>query len=223
MRNKMLIWIAAAILVCAAAAFCVFVLPGMGPPVLIMGREIKPNETSLLLSGGVDERPVADLSAVSVLSRLEHLELSFFTIDDLTPLASLHSLKTIRFDFCDVADLTPLASLPALQSVTFYYGNVADFAPLAQSSALRTLRMEATGVRAPESLSSLSGLTGLALDRCAPELLPAIAGLTRLGTPLRLAVPSGAREAHVAAGVGDRRLRRHQPAAARRVDPSSKA
>ena len=98
---------------------------------------------------------IADVTPLSGLRNLEHLDLHHTGILDLGPLAKLHELDTLILRENDISDLSPLSSLTKLRVLNLMHNLVRDVTPLASMTGLEKLGLQFN------PLSDLTGLSAL--------------------------------------------------------------
>ena len=105
-----------------------------------------------------DENPLSDISAVSGLTNLTHLEFDFSQVSDISPLRNLINLTHLQFDHTPVSDMSPISGLTKLRYLEMYRTQVADLSPLAGLTNLRDLHFSDIN---SSDLSPLAGLINL--------------------------------------------------------------
>jgi Leucine-rich repeat (LRR) protein len=151
---------------------------------------------------------VADLSALSPLTALEHLSLFVIPATDLAPVCQLSGLTRLGLsmtkftDFASLADCTKLQRLDALAESKFndlevlaslpnFTGlfltdneDIQEWAPLTKLTNLRDLDVARTSFSDLSLLKEMSGLVYLVLDECTvthPEVIHELPSLIELG------------------------------------------
>ena len=84
---------------------------------------------------------ITDVTALRKLKSLEGLLLGRNQIKDLSPLADLTKLRTLHIDLNQFADITPLAGLTNLQNLNLDYCLIKDFQPLLKLTNLTSLHL----------------------------------------------------------------------------------
>lgn len=141
---------------------------------------------------------LADLSPLSALSNLEHLDIRHASITDLSHLSALTQLRSLNLSGTRVRNLTPLANLARLESLSVQDTPVTNIASLAKLAGLSILDLEFTAVEDITSLSKLVELRSLNLRGTWVTKIDALANLRHLevldlqGTPVRDISPLGA-------------------------------
>ena len=91
-------------------------------------------------------RNIKSLDPLSMLHRLEVLELQNTSINDLTPLSGLSNLEVLNLVNTDVKSLDPLSSLHNIKQIMFDETKIADISPLSGSNKLEVIYCDKTGV-----------------------------------------------------------------------------
>ena len=99
-----------------------------------------------------------DLSALSGLSNLTHLHLSYSTITDISTLSGLTNLRVLSFSDTNIRDISTLSGLTNLTHLHLTATNTEDVSPL---SGLTNLTQLFLGHNRIEDISPLSNLTSL--------------------------------------------------------------
>jgi len=104
------------------------------------------------------EDKIQDISPLSVLTELVHLDISNTYVTDISPMAGLTSLVHLDISNTDVEDISPLAGLTSLVHLNMKGTDVEDISPLAGLTSLVHLDISNTDV---DDISPLAGLTSL--------------------------------------------------------------
>ncbi|ASF48190.1 COR domain-containing protein [Methylovulum psychrotolerans] len=104
---------------------------------------------------------LVDLSALSALSGLQHLDCSGTSVADLSALSALSGLQHLNCSRTSVADLSALSGLSNLQHLDCSGTSVADLSALSGLSDLQHLDCSGTSVADLSALSALSGLQSI--------------------------------------------------------------
>lgn len=110
------------------------------------------------------EITLVDLSPLSGLFALKHLNLEGTRVRDLTVLSNLSALQSLNLCGTQVKDLTALSGLIGLQTLSLEDTHVSDIAPLASLSALKSLSLMGSRVSDTTALSGLAALETLILS-----------------------------------------------------------
>ncbi|MFK5856344.1 MAG: hypothetical protein QM503_09455, partial [Bacteroidota bacterium] len=94
------------------------------------------NQTSLSVAYN---RSINSLEPVSMLHRLEEVELQRTSISDLTPLAGLTNLENINLDQTNTTSLEPLSSLNNLVTISFVDTEIDNLNPLLKSNNIEKI------------------------------------------------------------------------------------
>ena len=121
-----------------------------------------------------------DLSALSGLSNLTHLNLDYSTITDISPLSSLTNLRHLSLSDTHVRDLSPLTGLARLTHLRLIGTNTTDVSPLSSLTNLTTLVLSHNGIEDVSPLSNLTSLTELNFWENRIEDISPLSGLTDL-------------------------------------------
>ena len=111
----------------------------------------------------ISSSALKDISALSQLPELEHLQLSATRITNVEPLAGLRELTVVYLDSTDVADLRPLSELTRLRELNLDSTDVADLTPLSNLSSLELLDLDYTEIQDLTPLARLPRLSVLSL------------------------------------------------------------
>ena len=105
-----------------------------------------------------------DITPLSVLTNLTHLELTGTLIFDISPLSDLTNLTMLNLEINGISDLTPLEGLINLTSLDIGVNPIVDLAPLSSLTNLKTLTLcgflsnTTFGLQPLEALTSLENL-----------------------------------------------------------------
>ena len=121
------------------------------------------NLTWLILIGGEEGSQVRDLTPLSELTNLRHLNLSINQISDLTPLAGLVNLEILILNVNQISDLTPLSGLTNLRRLGLDNNQFYDLSPLAELTNLTWLNLGDNRISDLTPLEELPNLTQLLL------------------------------------------------------------
>ena len=124
--------------------------------------------------------PISDLSALSGLTNLLHLDLTGTQITDLVPLSSLDSLQYLVIQETAVTSLEPVAAMGSLETLYASDTQISDLSPLANKTNLKTLHIGGTAPLSFEPISSLVGLTQLTANATAMTDAGFLSGLTSI-------------------------------------------
>jgi len=94
------------------------------------------NQTSLSVAYN---RNINSLEPISMLHRLEEVELQHTSISDLTPLAGLTNLENINIDQTNTTSLEPLSSLNNLVKISFIDTKIDNLNPLLKSNNIEKI------------------------------------------------------------------------------------
>ncbi len=136
--------------------------------------------TSLIIYDFGDGNRTADISWVTGLTRLEHLEFVCLGITDVSPLSHLTGLSHLTVAGGRVDDVTPLAGLSSLEVLTLGSNQIADIGPLAELRALTSLSLDDNAIADISPLAGLSNLCELGLGENQIEDISPIADLDSL-------------------------------------------
>jgi Leucine-rich repeat (LRR) protein len=106
---------------------------------------------------------ITDLSPLASLVNLESLDLSHNEINDLTPIANLTNLRKLDLSSNDLRDLSPLAKLTKLTNLYFWENPIEDITVLGNFTYLEVLKIRSTRVKNFDVLGKLGNLTSLSL------------------------------------------------------------
>jgi len=101
---------------------------------------------------------VSDISALSGLTNLEELYLSYTNVSDISALSGLTNLEVLGLSNTQVSDISALSGLTNLKELDLSYTNVSDISALSGLTNLKELDLYNTQV---SDISALSGLTNL--------------------------------------------------------------
>ena len=138
------------------------------------------NEAGELVSLRVYNAPITDLTPLSQLSSLLHLDCSSTSISDLGPLSQLASLKYLDCSETEIIDLSPVSHLMSLQYLKCSHMDLFDLSPLSQSISLQYFNCVDTDVSDLSPLSYLKSLTQLECSETPVNDLSPLSELTSL-------------------------------------------
>jgi hypothetical protein len=166
-------------------------IPDETTVLLLQGNQISDltplSELTNLHHLDLDNNQITDLTPLKTLLNLEQLYLSNNQINDLTPLSGLTSLQNLGLSRNQIKDLTPLSALTSLQRLFFFNIYIIDITPLRGLTNLNRLMLDDNPV-SDEDILELFAFLGLDEEGSRPPLttsdaltiLRAIAGLTAL-------------------------------------------
>lgn len=111
------------------------------------------NQTSI--SVGYNKN-IVSLEPLSMLHRLEDVDIQNTLISDLTPLSGLNNLETINLNQTKISTLEPLSSLHNLKQISFEKTEISELVPLGGSNFLEIIYCDNSKVTAEEALSFLA-------------------------------------------------------------------
>jgi hypothetical protein len=123
---------------------------------------------------------VTDLGALGALAQLERLDVSSNSLRDLDGLAGLDALTELHIDFVGVADLLPLSGLGALRALDAAGNSIADLSPLASLRQLERLALSGNDIESLQGLFELGALRTLDVSQNAVRDLEPLASLDAL-------------------------------------------
>lgn len=133
-----------------------------------------------LLSLGLADNEITDVTPLLDLTGLRQLELSNNQITDLRALGSLHRLTRLSLPGNGIEDVSPLAGLSQLEALDLAENAIADVSPLAGLSQLAVLVLSKNQVANVSPLGGLTALVGLELDDNQVESIASLRGLRGL-------------------------------------------
>ena len=101
------------------------------------------NQTSLTVA---HNQNIKSLKAVSMLHRLESIELQYTSIAELDPLAGLTNLENINLDQSKVTSIDALSSLNNLKIISFNNTDIDDITPLLESNNIEKIYCDKTHI-----------------------------------------------------------------------------
>lgn len=117
------------------------------------------NLTDLLLSFN----EISDISALSNLSNLEYLDLSYNNISDINALSNLTNLETLVIAENSISDISALSNLTNLKYLSMSKNSISDISALSSLTNLEYLDLIENNISDISALSSLTNLERLAL------------------------------------------------------------
>ncbi len=126
-------------------------------------RDLKALESLPLTALVINHASVSDISPLSGLSQLAHLNLNTNQVTDLSGLSGLSQLQYLNLFSNDVSDIAPLAGLSNLRRLQLGLNLVTDISPLSGLSLLGTLWLADNRIRDVTGLGGLTGLSSLSL------------------------------------------------------------
>jgi len=94
------------------------------------------NQTSLSVA---NNKNLQTLTPVSMLHRLEFIDLQNTDIDDVTPLSGLTNLKEINIDNTKITSIEPLVLLSNIKTISFNNTNIDNITPLKNANNIKTI------------------------------------------------------------------------------------
>ncbi|WP_418750782.1 leucine-rich repeat domain-containing protein [Frisingicoccus sp.] len=146
----------------------------------ISGLEYAVNVTRLTL---VNNKNLADISALSNLTNLELLHIGNTAISDISALSNLTNLKELVVGITSVSDISVIPNLKNLTYLDLGRTPVSDISALAGMTNLTHLELHDTPVSDISALAGMTNLTYLDLGRTAVldfQVLSSLTGLERL-------------------------------------------
>ncbi len=89
---------------------------------------------------------IRDISPLSILHRLEKVNLEATNVSDLSPLAELNNLQELNISYTEVTSLEPFNKLTNLKLVNCKYTEISDLLPLANNPGLQKIYCDHTQV-----------------------------------------------------------------------------
>ncbi len=126
-------------------------------------RDLKALESLPLTELVINRASVSDVSPLSGLSQLAHLDLNSNQVTDLSGLSGLSQLQHLALFGNGVSDIAPLAGLSNLRTLRLGLNLVTDISPLSGLSLLGTLSLADNKIRDVTGLGRLTGLSSLSL------------------------------------------------------------
>ncbi len=109
-------------------------------------------------SGGIQRGSISSLKDIAKLKKVKKLFLSYQNINDLTPLSKLAFLEHIELKHNPIQDVSPLAQLMSLHSLFLFDTNVSDLTPLRDCPCLANIDAGYTWIT---SMAAFKGLDSL--------------------------------------------------------------
>ena len=123
---------------------------------------------------------ITDLSALSSLTKLTGLDLSYNSITDVSALSGLTNLIYLRLEGNNITDVSALAGLTNLTSLSLWNNNVTDISALTGLTNLRHLDLWGNYVTDISALTGLTNLTTLQAPGNNITDISVLSGLTNL-------------------------------------------
>ena len=102
--------------------------------------------------------PISDLTPLSRLTSLRHLNVAGCEISDICPLRTLRNLQILLLGYNRISDITPLANLTHLTDLYLDHNQIVDVRPLQGLIRLKHLEIE------NNQIADFSPLDGLFID-----------------------------------------------------------
>ncbi len=108
------------------------------------------NQTSLSVA---NNKTINSLEPVSMLHRLEDINLQHTSISDLEPLAGLTNLENINIDQTKITSLESLSSLNNLEIISFVDTEIDNLSPLKESNNIKKIYCDKSEITTKEALN----------------------------------------------------------------------
>jgi len=126
-------------------------------------------------------RQIIDISPLSKLTKLRHLDLDANQIIDISPLSRLTNLQDLSLIHNPVIDISPLSNLTNLQALSLRGILLDDISPLGSLTNLQRLSLGKTKVSDIGTLAKLTDLRALYLTHNWITDISALKVLTKIG------------------------------------------
>ena len=123
---------------------------------------------------------ITDLSPLSNLSKLEHLNLGVNPVSDISPLSTLKNLTYLSIYQSNVSDLSPLSELTSLEKLDLKHNKISDISPLSNLTNLTELEIGGNYVSDIAPLKYLSDLKWLDISDNKISDISSLSNLTNL-------------------------------------------
>ena len=98
-----------------------------------------PAARAIVLSEYPDCTDLSDLTAISGLTGLEKLDISYCHVKDLNFISQMQQLVSLNIGCTDITDLSSLTAFPRLERLIIYGTPAEDISPLMEMNSLKTL------------------------------------------------------------------------------------
>ena len=142
-------------------------------------------EMSRLTNLDAEERGIIDLTGLEYAINIKSLRLDNNPIAAISPLAHLTKLEGVHLLGCDIVDLSPLGNLKNLRGLFLGHNQISDISPLAELTNLTTLHLQSNQIVDLRPLANLINLWEFWIQDNSVEDITILANLTQL-TVLRL-------------------------------------
>ncbi len=148
----------------------------------LSGLENFTNLTYLKITNPCDVKlSYTDLTPLSKLSKLEHLELNYSSIDDLTPLTGLPNLKILKLQRSQITEISTIKELNKLTYLNLEESLIDNFSYIKDLSNLISLSLTSNDLKNDlDFLNGLSNLKKLELINCELSSIDTISNLKKL-------------------------------------------
>ena len=131
----------------------------------------------------LDNRPaVKDITPLSRLNDLRHVELEECQLTDISPLAGLSKLEVISINRNEVRDISAIANLTNLRVFSAMETPIKDITPLQRLTRLEVLELMNTEIVDVSPLANLTSLTYLGIGQTKVVDIAPLASLKSLAT-----------------------------------------
>ena len=103
---------------------------------------------------------LSDITALTNLSELNHLDLSGTLVKNLKPLENLKQLDYLKLEGTGVKDITPIANLAELRYLNLCHNRISDISPVAKLTKLQYLNLAANSNKLND-ITAVANLTQL--------------------------------------------------------------
>ena len=145
----------------------------IGLKMLIVGGEIENGKP-------VNSNTISDVSALSSLTNLRILDLSFNAISDVSPLSDMTHLLWLSLSSNTISDVSALSDLTSLKRLYLDKNTISDVSALSDLTRLEKLFLDNNTISDVSALSGLTSLTWLYLHNNMISDVSALSNLTRL-------------------------------------------
>ncbi|MEK6958985.1 MAG: hypothetical protein AABW59_02990 [archaeon] len=112
-----------------------------------------------------DNKSLTDLSALSKLTNLEELNISYHPVSDISMLKGLTKLKMLDITSTNITDLKQLSIFPALDRLTMITPNTPmDLSPIANISSLKSVFLDTAQFSGTKEMQYLKDIEDITLN-----------------------------------------------------------
>lgn len=124
----------------------------------MFGSEYISGTNGEILSLTLFQCNIVDLTPISALKKLEHLDISSNLVEDISPLSQLLNVRTLYLGGNKIKDLTPLQDLKLLETLAIWDNPIDDVTALGRLTTLKRLYCPRIGISDLNFIKELKNL-----------------------------------------------------------------